>query len=192
MGITPGNVLIITAPSGAGKTTIIKTLLKNFADLMFSVSATTRPPREIEINGKDYYFLSIAEFKNKIKKGLFVEYEEVYPGKYYGTLQSEINRIWSLGKTVVFDVDVKGAINLKQYFRNNSLAIFIQPPSIKVLKKRLENRSSENPENLKQRLERAEMELNYAGEFDEVIINDELKDTLRHSIDIVVRYLTAI
>jgi guanylate kinase len=192
MGIKTGKVLIVTAPSGAGKTTIIKVLLKHFDDLMFSVSATTRPPRDNEQNGKDYYFLSLDEFESKIKKGLFVEYEEVYPGKYYGTLQSEIDRIWSLGKTVVFDVDVKGAINLKHYFKENALAIFIKPPSLAVLTKRLEKRSTESQASLNQRLERAKMELGFAGKFDEVIINDELKDALKHSIDIVERYLSAI
>jgi guanylate kinase len=166
--------IIVSAPSGAGKTTIVKHLITTFPELEFSISACSREKRECESDGKDYYFIPIEEFRKKIKNNEFVEWQEVYPGSYYGTLKSELERIWSNNKVPIFDVDVYGGLNLKKYFGDNALAIFIQPPSISVLEDRLRNRGSENEENLKKRLSKAEQELSVAACFDKIVINDTL------------------
>jgi len=166
--------IIVSAPSGAGKTSIVKHLLSEFPILSFSVSACSRPKRDNETDGNDYYFLSADEFREKIEKCEFLEWEEVYPGSYYGTLRSEVRRIWSLDKVPIFDVDVKGGMNLKKYFKRSGLSIFIHPPSIKVLKQRLKIRGTENPESLKKRIGKAESEMTYAGNFDTIVVNDEL------------------
>lgn len=168
-------VIIVTAPSGAGKTTLVKHAMMQFDELAFSVSATTRPRREGEVDGVDYYFHSPDAFKEKIAAGEFVEWEEVYEGKFYGTLKSEIERIWGQGKVIVFDVDVLGAINLKKYFSRKALAIFVKPPSIDALRQRLTMRQTENDQMLEQRLERAAMEMAKEAAFDKVVINDQLE-----------------
>jgi guanylate kinase len=173
-----GKALIFSAPSGSGKTTIVKYLLQNNSDLGFSISASTRDERgRIEENGKDYYFLSPTEFKNKIDRNEFIEWEEVYAGNFYGTLKSEIDRIWGQGKNVIFDVDVKGGINLKKYFGNNALAIFVKVPSLDALKTRLKDRDTESPENLSRRLFKAEFEMTFQDRFDAVLINEHLKQS---------------
>ena len=167
-------MFIITAPSGAGKTTIVNHLLKAFDHLDFSVSATTRNIRPKEVQGKDYYFLSVDEFKDKMKNDEFAEWEEVYEGRFYGTLKSEIERIWKEGKQVVFDIDVAGAANLKKLYKKQCLAIFIRPPSLEVLRSRLLNRKTETPESLKRRVTKAERELKWANRFDYILRNEDL------------------
>ncbi len=174
-----GKAFIFSAPSGSGKTTIVKHLLAQNFNLSFSISACTRPQRPDEVNGRDYYFMTPAEFKARIENNEFVEWEEVYEGKYYGTLKSEVERIWENGKHVVFDVDVQGGINLKQYFSERALAIFIKVPSTESLKERLTNRNTESAESLAQRIAKAEEELQYEKDFDITLINDQLVDTLQ-------------
>ncbi len=173
-----GKLLILTAPSGAGKTTIVRHLLGKYGELAFSVSATTRPPRPGEEDGVDYYFLSQEEFARRVKEGAFVEYEEVYPGRFYGTLHSEVHRIWEAGRTVVFDIEVKGATNIKKHYPNDSLAIFVAPPTREVLFQRLRDRSTEDEESLRVRIARAGEELAYANSFDRVLVNDDLPTAL--------------
>jgi guanylate kinase len=168
-------LIIVTAPSGAGKTTIVHHLLKTFDTLAFSVSATNRARRAHETDKIDYYFLSSEEFRRRVSEGDFLEYEEVYDGQYYGTLRSECERLWALGKCIVFDVDVKGAMNIKSAYPDDSLAIFIQPPSKEVLFERLKNRKTETPESLKKRIARATEELTFADKFDAIIVNDKLE-----------------
>ena len=176
--VTHGKLLIFTAPSGAGKTTIVRHLLRVFGELAFSVSATTRPPRPGEEHGVDYYFLSAAEFAERIEAGDFVEYEEVYPGRYYGTLHEEVTRIRSAGRTVVFDIEVKGATNIKRYYPEDSLAVFVAPPDRETLFRRLRDRSTEDEESLRVRIARAGEELAYAPSFDRILVNDDLPTAL--------------
>jgi guanylate kinase len=173
--MNPEKVIIFCAPSGSGKTTIVKHLLQVNNQLMFSVSACTRSKRTGEVDGKDYYFLSKEAFEQKIKQDEFLEYEEVYGGNFYGTLKSEINRIWDLGKVVLFDVDVVGGLKLKAYFDKKALAIFVKPPSIQVLEERLRFRSTETEETLKIRVDKAVNELGFELKFEEVLLNDDLK-----------------
>ncbi len=174
-----GKAIIFSAPSGSGKTTIVRHLLDTFDFLSFSISATTRKRRtEREVHGKDYYFLTHQEFKNRIAAGEFIEWEEVYDGNYYGTLRSEIDRIWSLGQHVIFDVDVKGGLNLKKHFREKALAIFVRVKDVKVLEERLRHRNTESEENIKKRLAKAEFELTYENGFDKTLISDKLELTL--------------
>ena len=173
-----GKAIIFSAPSGAGKTTIVKSLLANKLPLSFSISACSRQKRENEINGKDYHFLSIEDFKQKINEQAFIEWEEVYENNYYGTLKSEIERIWNDKKHVVFDVDVVGGLNLKKHFGNNALAIFIQPPSMDVLIERLRNRATESEASLNKRVNKAKHEMTYSPSFDSIIINDQLEKTI--------------
>ena len=173
-----GKAIIFSAPSGAGKTTIVKSLLANNLPLSFSISACSRQKRENEINGKDYHFLSIEDFKQKINEQAFIEWEEVYENNYYGTLKSEIERIWNDKKHVVFDVDVVGGLNLKKHFGNNALAIFIQPPSMDVLIERLRNRATESEASLEKRIDKAKHEMTYSPSFDSIIINDQLEETI--------------
>ncbi|MEM6877157.1 MAG: guanylate kinase [Bacteroidota bacterium] len=184
-----GSLLIITAPSGAGKTTVVHHLLKQFDELAFSVSATTRPARPGEVDGKDYYFMSTDEFDQALEADKFAEWQEVYPGRRYGTLKSEIERLWSLGKTIVFDLEVIGATNLKNLYPEESLAIFIQAPSPEILFERLRNRATEDEESLRVRIERATLELSYADKFDIVLVNDRLEQTLRKAERIVSEFL---
>lgn len=169
-----GKLVIFCAPSGSGKTTILRAVLPEFPELEFSVSACSRPPREGEVHGKDYYFLSNEEFIKKIDGGQFLEWEEVYSGNFYGTLISEVERIWRKGKHVIFDVDVIGGLNIKKKYPERSLSIFIQPPSLEELHKRLDERGTETPESLKKRISKAEYELGFADQFDKRIVNDDL------------------
>lgn len=170
-----GQCIIFSAPSGAGKTTIVKYLIRNVDNLVFSISAASRQPRGREVNGMDYHFFSVEEFKSKIESEDFVEWEEVYKDNFYGTLKAEVEKAWKDGKTVVFDVDAVGGINLKKIFGNNALSIFIKPPSLFVLEQRLKNRRTENAEQIQMRLAKANEELSHAPEFDYVLLNDHLE-----------------
>ncbi|MGB0423417.1 MAG: guanylate kinase [Flavobacteriales bacterium] len=169
-----GKCIIFSAPSGAGKTTIVRHLLGCDFNLAFSISATSRTPRKVEREGKDYHYLSVKEFLETVEKDEFVEWEEVYKDQYYGTLKSEINRIWEEEHHVIFDVDVDGGINLKKYFGDEALAVFVQPPSVDHLRKRLEGRSSETPASIERRIGKASYELAQAKHFDRILINDDL------------------
>lgn len=184
-----GKVIIVSAPSGAGKTTLINKLLETKLPLNFSVSACSRKARTNEIEGEDYYFLSIEEFEKKIKKNDFIEWEEVYKNNFYGTLKSEISRIWNQKKHVVFDVDVLGGISLKNYFKENALSIFINPPSIEVLSERLNKRNSETKESISERIKKSVHEMEYLDKFDMVILNDNLKDASKKIIDTVKNFI---
>jgi guanylate kinase len=177
-----GKALIFSAPSGSGKTTIVKHLLQNNPDLGFSISASTRDRRgRTEQDGKDYHFLTPEEFKNKIDLDEFIEWEEVYAGNFYGTLKTEIARIWSEGKNVIFDVDVKGGINLKRYFGDKALAIFVKAPSFEILKERLQERGTESEESLSRRLFKAKFEMTFADKFDVVLVNEDLSTSLKEA-----------
>lgn len=170
-----GKALIFSAPSGSGKTTLVHHLLEHNPTLGFSISASTRDRRgRTEADGKDYYFLTPEEFKKRIDRDEFVEWEEVYPGNFYGTLKSEVERIWAAGKDVIFDVDVKGGINLKKYFGARGLAVFVKVPSLDVLEERLRKRSTESSNSLSQRLFKAKFELEFQDKFDKVLVNEEL------------------
>jgi len=184
-----GKMVIISAPSGAGKSTMIRHLLEKGVKLEFSVSATTRKPRANEKNGVEYYFLSVAEFKKKIAKGDFVEWEEVYKNQYYGTLKSEIDRIWAKGNHVLFDVDVKGGINLKKIFGHNAISIFIMPPSVRELEKRLLRRGTDDPSLIRTRVSKAAQEIKLADEFDNIVINDNLEVAEKEVYDLVKGFL---
>lgn len=173
-----GKVIIFSAPSGAGKSTIVNYLLGRNLGLEFSVSATSRAPRGKEVNGKEYYFFTVEEFNDRIRKNEFLEFEEVYPGCYYGTLRSEVERIWAEGHTVLFDVDVVGGVNIKKKFGNDALAVFVQPPSVEVLQKRLIGRGTDSAEKIEERVAKAEYEMTFAGQFDTIIVNDCLEDAL--------------
>ncbi|WP_432708033.1 guanylate kinase [Pedobacter sp.] len=173
--MTQGKLIIFSAPSGAGKTTIVKHLLKKFPSLSFSISATTRESRGDEMHEKDYYFISKEAFLHKVAHQEFVEFEEVYNGTFYGTLRSEIQRIWDEGKHVIFDIDVEGGLRLKRKYEENALAIFVQPPSLEVLKERLTGRGTDSDSKLRERFIKAEKELEYADKFDVVLKNYDLE-----------------
>lgn len=176
--MSEGKIIIFSAPSGAGKTTIVSHLVRVNPHLQFSISATTRKPRPNEANGIHYHFLSLADFKTKIKAGEFVEYEQVYEGLMYGTLKSEIERIWNSGNHVIVDVDVVGGLSLKKYFGDKALAIFIKPPNVDTLIERLTNRNTETPEALEKRVKKAEHELSFEKKFDLSILNDKLDQAI--------------
>lgn len=182
-------LIIVTAPSGAGKTTIVHHLLRTFPDLAFSVSATNRARRVHEIDGEDYYFLSTDDFKQRVTEGAFLEYEEVYDDQFYGTLKTEVERLWSLGKCIIFDVDVKGARNIKQVYPEQSLAIFIKPPSEEILFDRLKKRKTETTESLNKRIARATEELTYENRFDKVVVNDVLERAFLEAETLVKGFL---
>ena len=184
-------LIIITAPSGAGKTSITHYLLDKISTLAFSVSATTRQQRSHEVNGRDYYFISEDEFKNKISKQEFVEWEMVYKGKYYGTLQSELQRIWEQEKIPVLDIDVKGAIHVMQQFSGRCLTIFVQPPSLNELQRRLESRGTETMETLEARLNKASYELSFSHQFNHIIINENLEKACTET-ELIVRNFVAV
>ncbi len=186
-----GKLVIFSAPSGSGKTTIVRRVLPMLPRLAFSVSATSRQMRPGEQNGRDYYFLTADEFRKAVAAGDFLEYEEVYAGQFYGTLKSELSRIWAQNQDVVFDVDVKGGLRIKEQFPQQSLAIFIQPPSVAELKRRLEGRGTETPETLKKRLDRAEEELGFAPRFDLRIVNDDLERAVAEVQAAVTAFLQA-
>ena len=170
-----GKLIIFSAPSGSGKSTIINYLLTQNLNLHFSISATSRAPRGTEKNGVEYYFLTPEEFRNRIEAGDFLEYEEVYTDKFYGTLKSEVERILSKGDNVIFDVDVVGGCNIKKFYGNRALSVFIQPPSVEELRKRLDGRGTDAPDVIESRIAKAEFELGFANKFDTVIINDDLE-----------------
>lgn len=174
-----GKLIIFSAPSGSGKTTLVRHLLSLEFNLEFSVSATSRQPRPGEIHGKDYYFLSENEFRNKINKGEFLEWEEVYGGIFYGTLKREVERIRNSGKHVIFDVDVEGGVNIKKFYGDDALAVFVKPPSVEELRNRLEKRSTETEEKIKMRIDKAEKELAYESRFDAVIVNEQVQEAMR-------------
>ena len=180
-----GKALVFSAPSGSGKTTIVRHLLNKFDNLGFSVSATTRKPRNNEVDGVDYHFLSKSDFLSRIDQGAFVEFEQVYEGLYYGTLKSEIDKCWANGIQVIFDVDVKGGLALKKYFGENCLAVFVKAPSIDVLRNRLKERNTDSKDIVEERITKAEYEMSFEGQFDMSLVNDDLKEAL-HEIEIKV------
>lgn len=182
-------LIIITAPSGAGKTTIVKHLLGHFPQLAFSVSATTRARRDYELDGRDYYFITPEEFRERIANDEFAEWQEVYTNQFYGTLKKELERLWSQGHDIVFDIDVKGALNLKQAYPDRSLAIFIQPPSHEILVERLKRRRTESEESLKKRIAKVDEELSYANKFDLAIVNDVLDNALETAENAVSNFI---
>jgi guanylate kinase len=184
-----GKAIIISAPSGAGKTTLVNKLLEAKLPLLFSISACSRAPRDGEEDKKHYYFLSVEEFKEKIKAQDFIEWEEVYEGNFYGTLKKEIERIWKEKKHVVFDVDVIGGISLKEYFKENSISIFIKPPSMEVLSERLKKRNTEDIKSIKNRLEKSFEEMKSIDKFDKIILNDELSISSKNIIETVKKFL---
>ena len=178
MHTASGKAIIFSAPSGSGKTTLVRHLLQHNQDLAFSISATTREKRPQEQDQRDYYFLTPAAFKAKIKEDAFVEWEEVYPDRFYGTLKSEIDRIWQQGKNVIFDVDVKGGLSLKHYFHDQALAIFVKVPSLIALEGRLTARNTESPERIAERVQKAKYEMTFAPKFDVTVVNDQLEQSL--------------
>jgi len=187
---TWGPVIIVTAPSGSGKTTLVKFLLEVFPQLRFSVSATTRTQRPGEKDGKDYHFLSLAQFSEMKTKNNFIEWEEVYPGQCYGTLRSELEAGWKNGKVMLFDVDVKGALSLKKIFSTQSLSIFLKAPSLSILEERLRKRSTESEDNLRKRLDKATAEFVYQNAFDHIVVNDSLEQAKAQLQEIVTHFLT--
>lgn len=182
-------LIILTAPSGAGKTTIVQHLLNTMPELAFSISATTRERRPNEVEGKDYYYIGVGDFKKLIAEDAFAEWQEVYPDQFYGTLHREMDRIWAEGKHIVFDIDVKGAVNLKNAYPDRSLAIFVKPPSKEVLFERLRRRKTENEESLRKRLAKAEEELTFENKFDHILVNDILEDALDEAQTVVRRFI---
>lgn len=183
-------VLVFSAPSGSGKSTIVNHILSLYPDSMeFSISATSRAPRGEEQHGREYYFLSTEEFRQLIKEDKFVEFEEVYEGRFYGTLKSECERIWNAGHVIIFDVDVKGGVNLKKYFGDAALSIFIKAPSVEVLRERLVKRGTDSPEAIEERVAKAEEEMSYAPQFDYVLVNDDLKTAFAESEKVVEDFL---
>lgn len=184
-------VVIFSAPSGSGKTTLVKHCLAHFPELQFSISCTTRGPRGDEKHGVDYHFLSPDDFKKKISENAFVEFEEVYTDKFYGTLKDEVQKIWDNGKIVIFDVDVKGGVNLKKIFGEQALSIFIAPPSIEELERRLITRGTDNLDTIKTRVAKAEEELTYKDQFDKVVVNDVLEIATQEMENILTAFIKA-
>jgi guanylate kinase len=184
-----GKLIIFSAPSGAGKTTIVKHILECGLNFGFSVSATTRKPRGDEVDGRDYYFLSVEEFRSKIDNNEFLEWEEVYPGSFYGTLKSEIERICGKGENIVFDVDVAGGYSIKKIYGERALAVFVQPPSVAELERRLSSRSTDSAEVIAARVAKAEHELTFSRFFDVIIVNDKLEDALKEAEEKVRAFL---
>ena len=186
-----GKLIVISAPSGAGKTSIVHHLLKNMPELSFSVSACSREKRDNETHGKDYYFLGVEGFQDKIKEAAFLEWEQVYENQYYGTLKSEIERIWSEGKTVIFDVDVIGGLNIKKQYPKECLSLFIMPPSVDVLRERLSGRGTESEAKLEMRLEKAEQEILKNQEFDKVILNDDFGIACEETMEVITNFINS-
>lgn len=184
-----GKVIIFSAPSGSGKTTLVKHLLSRNLGLEFSISATSRPPRGEEVDGKDYYFLSEDEFRRRVLNGDFIEWEEVYSGSMYGTLRSEVERIWSHGKCVIFDMDVIGGLNLKSLYADKALAIFVMPPSMEVLEKRLRGRDTDSEDKIRQRMAKARKEIGRADRFDHILLNNDLETAKKEAESLVRLFL---
>lgn len=190
-----GRCLIFSAPSGSGKSTIIHWLMKEYPELRmaFSISATSRPPRSnngvMEQNGVEYFFLTPKEFRSRIDSGEFLEFEEVYKDRFYGTLRSQVESQLEAGMNVVFDIDVKGGINIKRQFGDRALSLFLQPPSIEELRKRLEGRDSDSPEQIQMRLDKAEYEMSFASQFDHVVVNDDLEKAKEETLELVCNFL---
>jgi guanylate kinase len=191
MASSQNKIIIITAPSGSGKTSITRHLMQHFPQLAFSVSAATRQPRGIEKDGVDYHFISTETFQQKIQHNQFVEWEMVYEGKYYGTLKSELEKIWKQNKIPVLDIDVKGAIHVQQQFPQTSLSLFIQPPSVEELKKRLQSRGTETAESLAARINKASYELSFKEHFNKVVVNDELQKACAEAEKIVDTFINS-
>ncbi len=183
-------LIIFSAPSGSGKTSIVKEILKSDIPFGFSVSATSRKARKGETHGKDYYFFDVEEFKNKINNNEFLEWEEVYHSQFYGTLKSEVERLRNQGKNVLFDVDVIGGLNIKNYYGDDALSIFIKAPSVEELKNRLKGRGTENDESLQKRLEKAEYEMSFASQFDVVVVNDNLDDAVKECLNLIREFIS--
>ncbi|MDI9319342.1 MAG: guanylate kinase [Phycisphaerales bacterium] len=183
-------IIIITAPSGSGKTTLVKRLMLQFPTLAFSISACTRTPRGGEVDGTDYHFISLQQFEQSIAQNNFLEWEMVYEGKYYGTLKSELNRIWQNHKIPLVDIDVKGALKVQEQYKAQALSVFIKAPSIDILSERLQKRGTEPPESLKERIDKAAYELSFASKFDHTIVNDDLGKASAELSKIVSQYLT--
>lgn len=182
-------LFIFSAPSGAGKSTIVQHLMKQLMELEFSISATSREPRAGEKDGREYHFISPEKFRRMIKEEAFIEWEEVYPDQFYGTLYSEVRNIWKRGKQAIFDIDVAGGLNLKKKFGEQACAIFIQPPSIEVLEKRLRSRGTDDEDSLQKRLGKAVYEMSYKSRFDHILVNDSLEKTLAEAEQIVLEFL---
>ena len=192
MSISSGKAIIFSAPSGSGKTSLVKHLMQHVPHLGFSISACTRDRRgRHEVHGRDYYFLSIDEFKQKIDQDAFVEWEEVYAGNFYGTLKEEVHRIWKEGKAVIFDVDVKGGLALKKYFGEQALAIFVKVPSLDVLESRLNDRGTESEESLSRRIYKAKFEMTFEPQFDVTVLNDDFAKSSAETVDLVNTFLKA-
>ncbi|MBP5637348.1 MAG: guanylate kinase [Bacteroidales bacterium] len=184
-----GKVLIFSAPSGSGKSTIVNHLLPLHPEMEFSVSATSRPPRGAEQDGVEYYFLTAEDFRSRIQADEFVEYEQVYEGRFYGTLKSEVERIWAKGHVIVFDVDVKGGVSLKKYFGDSALSVFIQAPSVEELRRRLIARATDSMEAIEERVAKAAEEMTYATQFDRILINDNLQEAFKRAEEMVDEFL---
>jgi guanylate kinase len=184
-----GKLIIVCAPSGAGKTTIVRHILENIPGIEFSVSATNRKQRPTEVNGLDYYFIDTDDFTIRIAKGDFLEWEEVYPGTFYGTLKNEIDRIWNRGNHVIFDVDVEGGLNIKRHFGSRAMLVFVQPPSLEVLKERLLQRATETQKDYDVRVSKARREMEYAQHADKILVNDQLDKAKKDAFDIVTAFL---
>lgn len=184
-----GKLLIFSAPSGAGKSTIVQHLMQQNLGLEFSISATSRKPREGESDGREYHFITSDEFRRRIKEDEFIEWEEVYPDQYYGTLFSEVDRIWKRGDHAIFDIDVEGGMSLKKLYGEKACAIFIQPPSLELLEQRLRSRGTDDEESLRKRLDKARHELEYASRFDHIVVNDSLDQALAETEKIVREFL---
>lgn len=186
-----GKLIIISAPSGTGKSTIIGWLMKEHPELnlAFSISCTSRPPRGTEQNGVEYFFLSPEEFRQRIENDEFLEYEEVYEGRFYGTLKAQVERQLEAGQNVVFDVDVKGGINIKRFYGEQAMSLFIQPPSVEELRRRLEGRGTDTPEAIESRLAKAEYEMTFASQFDHVVVNDDLEQAKQETLQLVSDFL---
>jgi guanylate kinase len=185
-----GKLIIFSAPSGSGKTTIVRHLLERYPQLAFSISATSREPRKNEKDGVDYYFLTVDDFRKKIEEHRFLEWEEVYAGQYYGTLRSEAERLRNEGRHVVFDIDVVGGVRLKQEFGGDAMAIFVQAPSLEIMEKRLRERGTDSEEQLQKRLGKAREELSYANRFDHVLVNDRLEETLLEAEQLINSFIS--
>lgn len=184
-----GKLIVFSAPSGSGKTTIVKHLLKVNENLDFSISATSRAKRGTEIHGKDYYFISSDAFKNHIEHNDFIEWEEVYANNYYGTLKDEVRRIWEQGKHVIFDIDVIGGLNIKEKYPEQTLAIFVKPPSLEEMERRLRNRDTDSEEKIQERVAKAAKEMEYANDFDVILVNDDLEKSKEEAFNLVEKFI---